>query len=326
MALTSLGEPGSDSNRISEAEAIALFAVDEISFERFTLTPGIRFESVSYSRLDYGKNDPDREGLETTRRESDVQEIIPGIGLSYAASPQSTLFVGLHKGFAPPGPSSSDEVEAEESLNLEVGWRRGGRRLTSDVIAFVSDYDNLLGKDTTSGGGTGTGEQFNGGKVLINGLEATLASDPSVALRWERFSMPLRLVYTYTSSEFRSSFATTFADWAPAVREGDELPYLPAHQLLLSSSLIGRKWSGHLDANYSSDTRSKAGQGAIPDNELIDERLVLDLGADFRVFEDLRISARVRNLLDDTYVVARRPAGLRPGLPRTFEISLNLGF
>ncbi len=53
---------------------------------------------------------------------------------------------------------------------------------------------------------------------------------------------------------------------------------------------------------------------------------MLDLGADFRVFEDLRISARVRNLLDDTYVVARRPAGLRPGLPRTFEISLHLAF
>lgn len=325
MSLTRLGEPGSDSNRVSEAEAIALFAVDKVTLGRFTLSPGVRFESIRYSRRDFGQHDPERLGSALKERYSEVEELIPGVGLSYAASRQSTLFVGLHKGFAPPGPSSSDAV-AEESLNLELGWRRSGRRVDSDVVGFVSDYDNLLGRDTTSGGGTGTGEQFNGGEVLIHGLEATLASDPGVALAGERLSLPLRLVYTYTASEFRSSFETSFSDWAPEVEVGDELPYLPVHQLHLSASLVGRKWSGHLDANYSSATRSRAGQGAIPDDELIDERLVLDLGGDYSVGKRLNVSCRVRNLLDETYVVARRPAGLRPGLPRTFQVGLQLTF
>ncbi|HUO86773.1 MAG TPA: TonB-dependent receptor, partial [Thermoanaerobaculia bacterium] len=46
MVLTSAGSPGSNANRVSSAEAVALFVQDRIALGRWTLTPGVRFESI----------------------------------------------------------------------------------------------------------------------------------------------------------------------------------------------------------------------------------------------------------------------------------------
>lgn len=46
-------------------------------------------------------------------------------------------------------------------------------------------------------------------------------------------------------------------------------------------------------------------------------------GAVSRFRSDLVLTANVYNLTDATYAVARRPAGLRPGLPRTVTLGLR---
>ena len=61
------GAPGSQSNRIDQASALALFAQDQIFLDRWTISPGIRFEGIDYRRDDFGKNDPDRIGMDLDR-------------------------------------------------------------------------------------------------------------------------------------------------------------------------------------------------------------------------------------------------------------------
>ena len=325
MELTGLGAPGSNSNRVSDAEAVALFAQDTFQVGQWTLSPGLRYETIDLSGMDYGKTDPDRSGEALQTRTNEVDVWIPGVGADYQTGASSSAFVGVHKGFAPPAPGSADEVEAEESWNFEAGYRVTEGTWSAEVVGFFNDYDNLLGTDTLSGGGDGTGDQFNGGAVEVMGLEASISRD-FAGLLGTSLTVPVRLVYTYTQAEFQTNFKTTFADWAPEVELGDELPYLPAHQLFGSISLVAARWGAHLDLSWMDEMRTNAGQGSIPREELIPSRFLVDLGGDYQITPQLKAYARVRNLTDEIYLAARRPAGLRPGMPQTVVAGFSFGF
>jgi len=59
---TTVGEKGSDANRISGAKALAAHLLYTIKVENLTLTPGLRYENITLTRMDYGTNDPSRTG------------------------------------------------------------------------------------------------------------------------------------------------------------------------------------------------------------------------------------------------------------------------
>jgi Fe(3+) dicitrate transport protein len=313
LELDRLGAPGSNSNRIGDAKALAFFVQDRISLGRLSLLPGLRWESISHRRFDFSRDDPSRSSGPVSERRNDVDVLLPGLGMSFDLAGGHGLLAGVHRGFSPPGTGSTAEVDAEESVNWELGYRFRHRTMHAEVVGFFNDYDNLLGAETVAGGGSEGGELFNGGEVEVLGLEASFGYRP----RLGRYSVPLNLSYTYTTSEFQTSFKTTFADWAPAVEAGDELPYLPQGQLTANAGLTAAQWSLYLTASWMDAMRTRAGQGAIPEGEGTDARFVLDLGGRWQAFERVSFYAHLRNLSDESYVVSRRPYGLRGGLPRT---------
>ncbi len=307
------GTPGSNANRIADAEALAFFVQGTFSRGSWTVTPGVRVERIDLMRRDFGKTDPVRNGAALRIRRNDLTEVLPGLGAEYRLDDSNRLFAGVHRGFSPPSPSSSREVDAEESINYEIGWRHRADDVTAEIIGFFNDYDNLLGNDTLSTGGQGTGDQFNGGAVRVGGIEAGLGLD--LPARSDR-RFPFRLAYTYTQAEFRNTFETGFSDWAPRVERGDELPYIPAHQLHAGLSALGERWAVHLDTSYSDEMRTRAGSGPVPREESIGSRLVVDLKVEFDLSDSLRVWGQLLNATDEVYVASRRPAGLRPGRPR----------
>jgi Fe(3+) dicitrate transport protein len=321
--LTALGVPGSQDNRVGEARAFSAFAQDVITMGRFTVSPGVRVEAIDLRRTDYARGDVARTGAGRVVRDNGLTELIPGLGLDYELGGSGRVFLGVHRGFAPPSPGSAEVVEAESSVNYELGyrWSSGSRR--AEVIGFYNDYDNLLGTDTLSSGGGGTGDQFNGGAVAVRGVEAALSFEQRLG---DRHALPVRFAYTYTEGEFRSSFLTSFEDWAPAVETGDELPYLPGHQLHAAVSLRAQRWAAHLDATWVDEMRTRAGRGAIPESESIPSHGKVDLRLERDLSERFTLSAQVLNVTDEVYVAARRPAGLRPGLPRSFLLGLRFDF
>ena len=322
MVLTSAGAPGSNANRVGDAEALALFAEDRVAIGKWTLTPGLRYETVDLARRDWAAADPQRAGGPRERR-NEIDVLVPGLGASYELRPQWHVFAGVHRGFSPPGPSSTEEVEPEESVNYEAGTRYRKGAASAELTAFFNDYDNLLGADTLSGGGTGTGDLFNGGAVDVYGLEAACGTE---LWRGARFAVPVRASYTYTRGEFRTSFETEFEDWAPAVARGDELPYMPEHQIFAEIGLVAPRWGVNLNGHYVSEMRTRAGRGVIAEGERIEDHVAWDLAARYRVGAGVELRLQVRNLFDEVYVASRRPYGLRPGLPRTALVGLAVDF
>ncbi|MFQ5789037.1 MAG: TonB-dependent receptor domain-containing protein [Acidobacteriota bacterium] len=314
MMLTSRGAPGSQSNRVSDASAWAFFVQDRIQWDRWSVAPGVRYEAVHLLRTDYSKSDPRRISPSRVRTNS-LDVVIPGVGIQFDVSSTLGVFGGVHKGFSPPGPGSSEQTEAEESINYELGLRKQGASLHTELVFFFNDYSNLLGTDTLASGGTGEGDLFNGGEVRVLGLEASASYDLA-GVSGLGDSVPLRLSYSFTDARFQNSFHSAFAPWGED-QAADSLPYLPRHQFYAGVGVERGRWSLGLNANYTSKMRTRAGGGSVPDAEATDGYLVFNSSGEYRLSEDIRLFVSLQNLTSEEYIVARRPAGARPGLPRT---------
>lgn len=321
MFLAEAGAPGSQANRVSSATALAFHVQDRIRAGRFTVSPGLRFETIDFTRTDYEAGDASR-SVPTGVRENSISAWIPGVGAAMDVSTDATLFAGVHRGFGPPGPGAADETRAESSVNYELGLRLRRGTASLELTGFYSDYDNILGRATLATGESGTNEIFNGGEVRATGLELAASGDAldGGAGGWR---LPVQVTYTLTEATFRSAFESDFGPWG-AVEVGDHLPYVPRHQLFVSAGLEKGDWSGRLTTTASSAVRTIAGQGDIPESESTDSFFTLAAGLDYEFSTGMKAYAAVENLTDTHYVVARRPAGVRPGLPRTLQLGVRL--
>jgi Fe(3+) dicitrate transport protein len=110
------------------------------------------------------------------------------------------------------------------------------------------------------------------------------------------------------------------------VEAGDKLPYVPEHQLTLNAGIEADRWRAYLAINYVAESRSVAGSGSIPDTQRVDNRTLLDLRGELDLGDRASLFASVQNLMDEEYNVAFRPAGARPGAPRTIMAGVKLEF
>jgi len=317
MNLTSEGAPGSQANRHSTAKATALYVLNEIQYKNWTIVPGLRYEYIETNREDFNSGDT---------RTNYVDEIIPGLGLSYTFNDNFMMFGGVHKGFAPPSPSSTND-DNEESINYELGARYNKGVFSTELVGFFNDYDNLLGECTLSSGCTtaSIGDQFNAGEVDAYGLEFSVGYDAASLLKLDNLSVPINFNYTYTRAEFQNDFVSSFDEWG-TVTAGDELPYIPEHQFFVSAGVVAPKWEAHVSGKFVDEMRTQAGSGSIPSGQGTDSHFVLDFAGEYEVFEGTRLFTTVDNVLDREYVAARRPAGARPGKPFTVLAGLKFEF
>ena len=307
---TTAGVPGTDANRISSAKAFASYITYKLKYQNWTFTPGVRYEDILLERKDFGKNDITRSSSDLNERENSVAIFIPGMGANYKFNNDLSLFGGIHKGFSPPG--NKEDEKAEESINYELGTRFSLGKLKGEFVGFYNDYSNLLGSDIAATGGTDSLDQFNAGAVKVNGIELLL--NYNMTSEAARFSFPMSLGYTFTNTEFLNSFGSTDSLWG-TVTLGDELPYIPKHQLNAALSLEHAKFEVNVNARYNGAFRTLAGSGNIPTDEKVASNFIIDVSSKYRVTPQFQLTANLTNLLNNTYAVSRVPAGLRPGHP-----------
>ena len=317
MELLEEGVPGSAGNRIDGARALAGFVRAALRKDRWTLTPGLRTEQMEFRRSEFGA-DVDRKEL-AEERSNAVGVWLPGVGLTYERRNQDHLFLGIHRGLIPPG--SAPSTLPETSINAELGYRWSRAHSGGQVVIFHTAYDHLLGSDLTATGGSGSGDLFNGGAAQTSGFECEWAGE--LAPRAEGFALPLRLTYTYTLARFTSAFESEFGPWS-TVERGDYFPYLSPHQGNAQLSWIRGSHTLECNARYASGMRVVAGQAALSESESTDAVALLDVLFRKEFSRGLNAYLGVNNAFNTVAVVAMRPAGMRPNMPRTLRMGVSI--
>ena len=296
-----------------ETDAVSVFAANEVELGSAVVTLGVRYEDIDGSLNNF---------LAGTESSNKQQEWMPSISFFYELSDSLSLLGGVHKGLSPSGPGATD-VAAEESINYEFGSRLQRDQFYVEAIAFFSDYSNLLGRCRVSDFGCQAGEEFSGGEVEIKGLEALVGFDHSL---WPGAELDARLTYTFTDSEFKDSFLSTFSQFG-IVEAGDELPYLPRHIASVSVSLDLKQYSGGVAFKHTSKMREEPGSSSVSSGIFAEAQSHFDLHVRRSFGESTYLQLMVRNLTDDREIVAHRPFGARPGLPRTviFKVEHSVG-
>lgn len=310
MNLVEQGTPGTDSNRITDADALAAHVLYKLKYKRWTFTPGLRYENITLERNDFGTVDVTRTGTNLSTRSNEMNEFIPGIGVNYKFNQEFSLFGGAHKGFSPAGTTEGES--SEQSVNYELGTRFSHNGFSGEVVGFYNDYSNLLGSDLAATGGGGTLDLFNAGEVDVAGLEVLGGYD--FLTNNVNFSLPLTMTYTFTDAEFQNTFDSNVGIWGE-VASGDEVPYISRHQFNAGLSFIAEKFEAHANARYRGEFRTLAGTGDIPSTEKVGSNFILDISAKYHLTNNFSLTTNVINMLDTEYEVSRVPAGLRPGHP-----------
>jgi Fe(3+) dicitrate transport protein len=303
-----------------ETTALSLYLQDTVNWRDLEVTAGIRgeFMDMQYQNRADGKKED--------WLDKDSRIWLPSLSAFYQLSESFGMLFGVHQGFVPTSPKQDTSIEHETSINYEFGGRytEGMRHL--ELIGFYSDIENLKESCTLSTSsscvGNGIDEEFNGGEVAVYGLEASMGYEHALSNGWQ---LPLSLVYTFTDSEFKQDFSSTFELWGD-VEAGDEVPYLPEHQLTIGIGLTAEKWRAQLLTKYVGEMHEAAGDNVALSGSKTDALTVVDVSASYDIPNIGTIYTKIDNLFDTTEVISRRPFGARPNKPRQFFVGYKYAF
>lgn len=304
-------------NSINSAStfALAMHALDAVTWKFLTVTGGARFESIRAESAD---------AVTGTGTRITTQIVLPGGGLFVALPYDLGVLGGVYEGFSPIPPESGASTLPEKSVNYEFGARWSPKRFRAEVIGFVNDYSNLSNICTFSTGCdvSDLDKQFDGGTALVTGLEAYVESELTIT---DDLRLPGKIAYTYTHGEFTNDFASadpTFGD----VQSGDTVPYIPTQQLFATLGVETDRWGTYLSGTYTGAMREKAGSGEPDPFDVTDESFVMDAAGRVMVVKNVTAYITAKNLLDATYIASHRPFGARPGAPLWIQVGGKVEF
>jgi Fe(3+) dicitrate transport protein len=336
-----------------ENQAYSAFLQNRVFIGDWSFTPGFRVEHVRYQRTNRLPVDGNPNGVSGR---TTLTEIIPGFGVTYSAGTVTTLFAGVHRGFAPPRTEDIIsnttggvvELDAELSWNYEVGIRsrvHSGAQI--EATLFRMDFANQIIPASLAGGSgatlTSAGETLHQGFELAARLDgaALFSSNHNVYLRGAYTYLPTarfegsRFVYVGTGGSdvvgkvYNDQDATATRSQVSVT--GNRLPYAPEH---LFSATLG------FAAPFGLDTRVEAvyvgpqfGDAlntsvTVPDGQQgpLGGYTIWNVALNYTV-RPLRTTVFVtaKNLFDKAYVVDR-VRGIIPGSPRLVHAGFTQRF
>ena len=190
----------------------------------------------------------------------------------------------------------------------------------AELVTFYNDYKNLLGEDTEAAG-SGTYAQFNGGKVLINGIELSYSN----LIKINKFLVPFSFSHTYTIAKFKNNFDSDFDPWGN-VSIDDELPYIPRNMLHARIGMEIGKSQTYLRFKHIDKTRTVAGKDKLSEINSTDAINTVDIVSKYKINKNINFEIKFYNVTNSKSSVANRPAGLRPNMPRQIISSISFDF
>lgn len=293
-------------------ESVALHAVDTATWKGLSVTPGVRVELMRSALIDKALG---------TREQGAAQALLPGIGVYQALTDELGVLAGVYRGFSPPPPGST--LKPELSVNYEAGVRHAQRHMRAELIGYFNDYQNLTDVCTLSSGclDADLDRQYPAGRARIYGLEAFV--DRDIALG--PVKVPVMASYTLTRATFSRSFTSDDPIFG-SVQAGDEMPYVPRHQLNATLGIQAERGGLYASMLYVSRMREQAGRGRYDPKLTTDEEFTVDVSGQLRPLPFVELYVNVRNVFDNQPLLARRPFGGRPAAPRWVQVGAKLNF
>lgn len=327
--------PGSQDNRRGEATAFALYLQDRMEYGNLALIPGVRWEHINYKFIDRNA------GVQAS---TDLDIVVPGVGLEYTVNPEWMAFGGYYRGFSAPGPGAATQhirnparpkVKEETSDSFEAGLRyRNPRGVRAELIGFYTFFNNLIVAESI---GSGVSQTENVGKVNSRGIEALVGIDPALMAGYSRLRTPLTLAGTFTDARLNGDATSNNAETIfSGGRDGNRVPYTPRWQFNLTGGVEYERFRGYVGVNWVDKSFASANNSSAEVNPntgvadarfgVVDSFWTVDLSAYYRLWREVDLFAYVQNVFDESYMTSRLPHGPRPGAPRMFGVGIQATF
>lgn len=237
----------------TDVTALSYYVQNTFHVGNWSFTPGLRFEDVKVKQNIIWA-DGEAQGVRDTNRYS---ELLPGFGVAWNGIANTTVFAGVHKGFAPPRPDRDltegedgiliDNTKPEESTNWELGIRSNYfKGIGFQATLFRTDFEEIVVRN---------GSRFdNAGESLMQGIELAGRVDFGTILNTaHNFYVSGNYTNLFTAKFKKDNFQDFEADdvendiiqnvCGPEVdeirscriiKDGSRLPYAPRHMASLN--------------------------------------------------------------------------------------------
>ncbi len=307
---------------IDSAESWSLHLQNRFSLtQSFAVTAGLRAEIYEQRR-----NDLRRTASLGNQAKTDNTEWLPGIGMTWRLSERLQLFANTYKAFSPAlngdalNGLEDQELQAERSVNTELGLRGSLNSLTYEATVFRMDFDNQI----IPANSNSQFQMTNGGKTLHQGLEIGVGSDLGATFSWNA-----NFTYIANAEFVGNRFARSGALATP---DGNRIPYTPEwianfslsyEQGPIRSAVHVHHTSAQFTDVMNTRTVSESVSGFFTGQ--IDGYTVADVSVLYRVNEKLDFGFAVKNVADERYIASLRQ-GIYVGPERSVDVGLSYRF
>jgi Fe(3+) dicitrate transport protein len=308
-------------DRLDAADSVALYVQNRfILSDALAVTPGVRVEWYEQRRRDLRR--PAGDNLADTSN----TEVMPGVGVTYQLSAESQLFGGVYKAFSPALNGDAldglqdQELEAERSVNIELGLRGQKDRFNYELAVFRMDFSNQI----IPANSNSEFQNTNGGKTLHQGLEAALGVELGGGLRLDS-----NLTYV-PDAEFVGDRRD--AEGNVTTPDGNRVTYTPELVANFSVEYAVGKLRSALTANHvgqhftdTANTRSITENTSGFFTGEVEAYTIYNAKMLYTVSPNLELSASIKNLTDERYIASLRQ-GIYVGPARAAEAGVRYRF
>lgn len=304
------------------AESLAFYVQNRFQVsEQLAITAGMRAESYEQNRLDRR-----RTSAQGNTASSSNTEVLPGLGFTWELNPALQAFGSVYKAFSPAlngdalDALENQQLDAERSLNVELGLRGASGVFFYEMAWFRMDFDNQIIPansnsqfQRTNGGNTWhQGVEFGAGMELGGGF--TLSGNTTWIPDAE-----------FAGARFDANSNVTTPD-------GNRLPYTPEWVANLSLEYATGRLRTALNLHHTGEQYTDA-FNTVPLTESftgfytgrIDGYSLLDLSMVYDFSPNLSFSGSLRNLTDRRYVASLRQ-GIYVGPERSVDVGVRYRF
>jgi Fe(3+) dicitrate transport protein len=323
----------------TQVVAYSYYVQNSIFMGDWTVTPGLRFEDVKQT-TDYVRT----EGAAPTNPEKrftyNFTELLPGLGVTYDGLEDTTLFAGIHKGFAPARPSrevDADEPDAsflatdpEQSWNYELGLRSTAvKGLQAEATLFYTDFSEIVIQ-------TEAGRFINAGESRQSGLEVAGQFDSA-----ERFGTDYNIyVQGNLAQLFLAEFTNSQTVWdeegeeileTASFESGNRLPYAPRTSLTLAVGYqsADRTLDARIALNHTGEQFVDAANTSVESDDGMEGKIpsytLVNMSVNYQFNDALTLFVSGHNLTDKEYLASRKD-GMVAGRTRQVNAGFNYRF